>query len=227
MDKIICLDLDDTLIQTQECYYNTNNNLVTLLQKKKNLHREEILEKQSEIDISLISKKGFSPVRFPTSWVKTFKHFLNESYFCQEEIFNEAYKVFTNKIRLHNDAERFLNRIKESEFSVWIVTHGDLEIQNKRIKDINLDWVDKVIISRHKNIEMYEELKTDSHKPLVMIGNSVRHDIIPALEAGLEGIHIKRERVWQYDISNPNHSYRSFNSLDEIWNYITEEESLC
>lgn len=216
MEKIICLDLDDTLIQTQESYEAINNKLVELLQKSVSVARNEIIETQCKIDIDLIETEGFSTERFPTSWVETFKFFLSCNFFSEDVVYTEAKKIFSNEINLHEDAKRFLAKTRNKEQAVWIVTHGDFEVQNKRIRDANLQWVDRIIISEHKNLELYRNLKTQTSSELVMIGNSVRHDIIPAIEAGLKGIHIQRRNVWKYDISDFACDFPSYKSLDYI-----------
>lgn len=225
MEKIICLDLDDTLIQTQENYEKVNNRLVTLLQKEVSRPSKEIIERQCNIDINLIKTKGFSVDRFPFSWVQTFKYFLGSKLFSEDIIYKEAQKVFSNKINLHNDAKRFLEKIRNENQEVWIVTHGDISVQNKRIKDIELQWVDRIFISKHKNLELYQSLRSQTSSELIMIGNSVRHDIIPAIEAGLTGIHIQRQNVWKYDVEHSRHNFPSYNKLDDIWSHLFGEES--
>lgn len=223
MPKTICLDLDDTLIQTQENYEKVNNKLIVLLQQERFIPNKEIMNKQSEIDISLIKTQGFSTNRFPTSWVQTFAHFLGNDFNFQDIVYTEAGKIFSNKIDLHEDAKRFLKTVKEMDQEVWIVTHGDYDIQNKRIEDTELQWVDKIIISEHKNLALYQNLRAQSSSKLIMIGNSVRHDILPAIEAGLIGIHIQRQYVWKYDVVEPDNTFLSYKSLDNILNYIKEE----
>jgi putative hydrolase of the HAD superfamily len=225
MEKIICLDLDDTLIQTQENYEKINNRLVALLQNEVFIPSEEIIETHCKIDIDLIKTKGFSKDRFPTSWVQTFKYFLGSKVFSEDIVYQEAQKIFSNKINLHKDAKRFLKNIRSKNQEVWIVTHGDFSVQNKRIKDIDLQWVDRIVISEHKNLEFYQSLKSNTSSELIMIGNSVRHDIIPAIEAGFTGIHIQRQNVWKYDVDQSNHNFLSYNSLDYIWYQLFGEES--
>lgn len=216
MGKIICLDLDDTLIQTQESYEKINRNLIDLLQKNVSISSKEILEVQCNIDMDLIKTDGFSKDRFPTSWVKTFGFFLNQSLFSENHVYKEAHKIFSDKISLHEDAKRFLMKARNENCVVWIVTHGDVKVQNKRIEDAGLQWVDRIVISDHKNLELYQSLKGQTSQELIMIGNSVRHDILPAIEAGFKAIHIQREMVWKYDISNSKHRFPSFKSLDHL-----------
>ncbi|MEH7350813.1 HAD family hydrolase, partial [Gottfriedia acidiceleris] len=49
----------------------------------------------------------------------------------------------------------------------------------------------------------------------VMIGNSLRSDIVPALDAGMKAIHIIRDS-WFYDEIEHIHTIESIKSLVEI-----------
>jgi len=228
MKKIVCLDLDDTLIQTQESYEKVNERLVYLLQSKASISKEKILEILYEIDIEQIKTKGLSKDRFPNSWVETFKYFLGNQIFSEEAIYKEAANIFIEKIDLHSDAKHFLEKISQiNQFNVWIVTHGDYEVQTKRIHDINLQWVDDVVISEHKDLALYQHLKSKTQGEIIMIGNSIRHDILPAIEAGLTGIHIKREKEWKYDSIHSHYEFPSFETLDYVWSHLFKGEETC
>jgi putative hydrolase of the HAD superfamily len=221
MKKVVCLDLDDTLIQTQENYEKINNRLISLLQKEVAISRDEIMKVLNDIDIKSIRTKRFSKDRFPTSWVETFRYFLGDKRFSEESIYREAENIFRTTFELHSDAKSFLNKLSNNkQMSVWIVTHGDFEVQMKRINDVALGWVDRIVISEHKNFELYQKLKSEISDTPIMIGNSIRHDIIPAIQAGFIAIHIQRERVWDYDVCNSIYDFPSFGNLEEVWSYM-------
>ncbi|MFS0593985.1 HAD family hydrolase [Cytobacillus horneckiae] len=224
MKKIICLDLDDTLIQTQEAYFSINNNILKVITEETSFPVNDISNYQLNLDINMIETMGFSPERYPLSWVKTYHNFsLEKKSYVEKQIYSEAKQIFSKKIELHNDAHKFLNNLKENDVEVWIVTHGDYNVQNKRMDDIHLDWVTKKIISDHKNYELYKSIKKNYSAELYMIGNSIPHDIEPARQAGFKAIHINRNFSWKYDQYSKLSDFPSCKTLGDIWDLLKME----
>ncbi len=59
----------------------------------------------------------------------------------------------------------------------------------------------------------------------MMIGNSMRADVIPALEAGAWGVHVPSDHVWALDLhDDPADAtqFRRFGKLPEILPLIAE-----
>jgi putative hydrolase of the HAD superfamily len=78
--------------------------------------------------------------------------------------------------------------------------------------------VDRVVIVDHKTSEAFERVLANfavsAPSSVWMIGNSMRHDINPALENGANAIYIEMTNPWEFDVvppvSDAFHTVRSF-----------------
>ncbi len=85
-----------------------------------------------------------------------------------------------------------------------VVTRGDLFDQERKLHASGLiDFFDEIEIVSDKTKPVYERIFTrhgDGPARSMMIGNSMRADVTPALEAGAWGVHIPSEHVWTLDV---------------------------
>lgn len=228
MRKYIFFDLDDTLIITQPEYNNITNKTTELVKKLINsdlVSTDIILQKHKEIDFKNVSLYGLSKKRFPTSWVETYEVL---SKMVGKEIKSEdiqlvndtASQIFTNIIPLYEEAHSVLRTLKGLNYELYILTAGDNEIQNKRVDDAQIrGYFSDVYIVPSKNPEVMSEILSGKDKEsCIMIGNSLRSDIYPALSNGIKAIHLVRD-TWEYDqyeIDKNNRNYRAINNLSEV-----------
>src|SRR5690606_35016539 len=94
-----------------------------------------------------------------------------------------------------------------------------------KINDLALDryFEDRIYIRQMKNNEALDELLTafnfDRGRSW-MIGNSIRIDIVPALHAGINAIHVITPDEWSYNIINidvqAKGAFESVHSLQQI-----------
>jgi putative hydrolase of the HAD superfamily len=89
-------------------------------------------------------------------------------------------------------------------YKLLMVTRGDLFDQERKLAASGLAaHFDDVEIVSDKTAPVYTrifERHGDGPKRALMIGNSMRADIIPALEAGSWAIHVPSEHVWSLDL---------------------------
>ena len=220
--KNVYFDLDDTLIQTQEAYMDVNNKLSKIIEINTNYKKSDIINYMNQIDVSKIESMSFSPSRFCSSWVETFEKLMPVNSFSKNHVFDLANDVFHRKIPLHTDAKSILEIMKyeKPERTKFIIlTHGDKHIQTKRIEDLDLHTIfDDINIVDHKNEKVYKN-KTSEYKD-IMIGNSINHDILPALNASWQALHIERPLSWEYDGKLAERKFFSSKDLTLIWDYI-------
>ena len=85
-----------------------------------------------------------------------------------------------------------------------VFTKGELLTQENKLKRSGLlPFFDKIFIVTDKKEEDYEKLCDDlGIKPseLLMVGNSLRSDVLPALNIGSFAVHIPSEVMWQHEV---------------------------
>lgn len=219
----LIFDLDDTLIQTQAAFRHNVDLCANLVQQAlvEKVFINDIKEVFNKIDLELIKDMGFSKERYPYAWDSTLdllatRNNLEISSIVIDQLQSLAKTIFKVNIPLQNDTfiiEELSNH--KDVASMTILTLGEKDVQSKRVIDTGLvQHFDNVFITSKKDINTYLELNEKLSNP-VMIGNSLRSDIVPALDAGMKAIHIIRDS-WFYDEIEHNHKIESIKSLVEI-----------
>ena len=98
---------------------------------------------------------------------------------------------------------------------IVLVTKGDLLDQERKLAQSGLgDLFDTVEIVSDKSADVYARIfarHDTAHQ--MMVGNSVRSDVIPAIEAGAWGVHVPHELTWGYEHAVAPISHRRFREI--------------
>ncbi|RUX99845.1 HAD family hydrolase, partial [Mesorhizobium sp. M7A.F.Ca.US.005.03.2.1] len=85
-------------------------------------------------------------------------------------------------------------------FRLVLITKGDLFDQERKLAGSGLgDLFDAVEIVSDKNAATYSRLFNrhgDGPAKSMMVGNSLKSDVVPAIEAGGWGVHVPHELTW-------------------------------
>jgi putative hydrolase of the HAD superfamily len=226
---ILIFDMDDTLIPTQEVFNQTSllvaKTIIQYLSLK--LDIREIIEKMNQIDLENVKEMGFSPERYPTSWVQTFEWYANQypsptTKEQKNDIYQMAYSLYESVISPYSGTHETLSLLKELGYPLLLLTAGTVAIQEKRVLDANLiSFFNEVIIVPMKNPVILKELLNERRitpANAYMIGNSLKSDIYPALEVGMSAIHLERD-TWAFDdyqIDRTNKAFQVIHSIEEV-----------
>jgi putative hydrolase of the HAD superfamily len=221
-------DFDDTIVQTYAEFERTNQKAAEIIAKDiygevRNI--EKIKFFQRKLDIEMISSFGFVPKRYILGWMNTYEHFLLESGkaenpFIKEEIQKTAKDVYVRKYKNVPGALPILKQLKLEGYSSLILTAGIDHIQKRKVVESGaINYIDHVYVYPQKTPETLKEIiRRHPASDYVMIGNSLKSDIYPALTNNVWGFHFEQD-TWeadQYDIDKKNEKYVSLHSLRQI-----------
>ncbi len=234
MDKTFIFDYDDTLAEAHKYYEEVKDEFANWLIKKHKLKisfKEKILEHEVGIDKELVKRYGFSRIRFPTSFVLTYKEIckqigreydkkdLKEAYMIGDSVFDEKRYIEGG---LMDGVAETLEFLVEKEDKLILLTKGDQEIQEMKIRVTNCKkWFgNEIYIVPDKKEKRIYKIVGDKYKNEIwMVGNSIKSDINPALRAGISAIYIP-SKVWKYESDNnelpDNHNMIKFDRIIEI-----------
>lgn len=106
------------------------------------------------------------------------------------------------------------------DYRVLIVTKGDLLDQERKVAQSGLgDLVHGVEIVSHKTADAYRTIfARHGHGAdrAMMVGNSLKSDVIPALEAGAWGIHVPHGLTWALEHAEPPKNATRFRSISDL-----------
>lgn len=88
-------------------------------------------------------------------------------------------------------------------YQLLLITKGDLIAQEMKVHKSGLaDYFDGIEIVSEKDVATYDqifELYRVNPKEVIMIGNTLRSDIIPPLKLGAQAIHIPYQTSWHFE----------------------------
>jgi putative hydrolase of the HAD superfamily len=114
-----------------------------------------------------------------------------------------------------------------SKYRLVIATKGDLLDQERKLKKSGLaKYFHHIEIMSDKQSADYEKLIRHldiAPSEFMMIGNSLKSDILPVLELGGHGVHIPFHTTWAHEmVSHPveHVNFREIEHLDEILSFL-------
>jgi putative hydrolase of the HAD superfamily len=99
-----------------------------------------------------------------------------------------------------------------------LITKGDLLDQERKLAQSGLgDHFDAVEIVSHKTADTYAKIfaRHDTAR-CMMVGNSLKSDVIPALEVGAWGIYIPHDLTWALEHAEDPTDHPRFHRLDDL-----------
>lgn len=102
-----------------------------------------------------------------------------------------------------------------------LITKGDLLDQERKLAQSGLgDYFTGVEIVSEKTPAVYQRIFARGNtRRSMMVGNSLKSDVIPALEAGGWGVHVPHDLTWELEHAEPptgHPRYHSLQTLDEL-----------
>ncbi|NQU88666.1 MAG: HAD family hydrolase [Mariniphaga sp.] len=221
--KVIGFDADDTLWVNEPYYRETEDSFYELINEYGD--KESIIQKLLEVEVSNIELYGFGTKAFMLSLIET-ALFVSDYRISQQKI-GEIIKLGQVQIERVNeilpDVEKVLSELSK-KYRLIIASKGDLLDQERKLKNSGLlQYFHHIEIMSDKKMENYKQLLAHldiQHHEFLMIGNSMKSDIIPIIELGGSAIHIPFHTTWIYEeikFGNLPHSrFKKVKSISDI-----------
>ena len=107
-----------------------------------------------------------------------------------------------------------------AEFKVLVITKGDLLDQERKVAQSGLgDLFHGVEIVSDKTPEVYRRIFArhgTGASQAMMVGNSLKSDVLPAIAAGGWGVHVPHGITWALEHAEPPQAEPRFHSLPSL-----------
>src|SRR5690606_3572141 len=107
-----------------------------------------------------------------------------------------------------------------ADYRLIVVTKGDLLDQERKVAQSGLgDLFAAVEIVSEKTERTYREVFArhgDGPDRAMMVGNSLKSDVLPALAAGAWAVHVPHEMTWALEHEEPPAGLSRFHSLPHL-----------
>jgi putative hydrolase of the HAD superfamily len=200
--KVIGFDADDTLWMNETLYRETERNFCELLSKYKS--PEEINRQLFQVEIGNLDLYGYGSKAFTLSLVETAIIVSDGRLTASEtgKILELGKAQISEKNPLLEGVHEVL-RILASRYRLIVATKGDLLDQERKLKNSGIaGYFHHIEIMSDKKEENYLRLLEHLDvKPqeFLMIGNSLKSDILPVIGLGGFAIHIPYRITWQHE----------------------------
>ena len=200
--KVIAFDADDTLWVNETYFREAEHQFAKLLSK---------YETENKIDQELFKKEienlkmyGYGIKGFILSMIECALELSNYQINQKtiEAILNIGKEMLEKPIDLLDGVEEVLKKIG-GKFKLIVATKGDLLDQERKLEKSNLlKYFHHIEVMSDKKVKDYRKLiKHLDIQPseLLMIGNSLKSDVLPLLEIGASAIHIPFHTTWAHE----------------------------
>ncbi|HVW95777.1 MAG TPA: HAD family hydrolase [Mucilaginibacter sp.] len=224
--KVIAFDADDTLWVNEPYFRNTEEKFYELLGEFSSQHELERELLKTEIDNLILY--GYGIKGFVLSMIETALKVSDTTLRADitNRILDLGKQMLNQPIELLEGVEEVLKTLKE-KYRLVVVTKGDLLDQERKLKKSDLShYFHHIEIMSEKDEANYTKLINHldiQPEELLMVGNSLKSDILPVLKIGAYGVHVPYHITWaheQIEHSIEDEHFKSVTSIKEILQFL-------
>jgi putative hydrolase of the HAD superfamily len=202
MIDVIAFDADDTLWHNERLFAKTHGKFKQLLAHY--CDPQKVQEQLDETEQRNLRYFGYGIKGFTLSMVETAIELTDGRIRGREiqEIITFAKEMLTTPIQLFDHVESVLATLVES-YLLMLITKGDLLDQETKLARSGLAaYFTHIEIISEKTQASYNAILTKHNiapKRFLMVGNSLRSDILPVLEIGGHAVYIPYHLTWVHE----------------------------
>ena len=202
MLRLIAFDADDTLWHNETYYVQATARLKALLSSYQS--PELVEQKLNETEFHNVPRYGFGIKSFTLSMVETAIGISSGTVSGKEikEIIELGQEMLLAPVSLFDHAGETLAELAVNHELV-LITKGDLLEQENKVERSGLaGYFCAIEILREKNAASYQKVLDRYGIPapqFLMVGNSLKSDILPVLEIGAQAVYIPYQHTWVYE----------------------------
>lgn len=215
----IAFDADDTLWHNERFFRSTQSRFAALL--RDHAGEDYLRERLLAAERRNLGRYGFGVKGFVLSMIETAIEVSAARVPASAigEIMEMGREMLAHPIELLPGVERAVEALA-GEARLMLVTKGDLLDQERKLAQSGLgEMFEAVEIVSDKTASVYAAIFA-RHGVVpdraVMVGNSLKSDVIPVLEAGGWGVHVPFETTWELEQAEAPLAHPRFRQLDSL-----------
>jgi putative hydrolase of the HAD superfamily len=220
MVKWIAFDADDTLWHNETLYHEIQDRFLDLLSRYHS--REWVEQALYETEMRNLQHFGYGIKGFTLSMIETAIELTEGRIEGREvgQILGFGKEMLQAEVQVLDGVEDTLRQLSGA-YRLMLITKGDLLDQELKLTRSGLrEYFPIVEIVSHKDREAYAGiLERRGIRPdeFVMVGNSLRSDILPVIELGGRAVYIPYALTWAHEqTEEPAPGANGYYKLEEI-----------
>ncbi|MBW8244578.1 HAD hydrolase-like protein [Muricauda oceani] len=224
--KTIGFDADDTLWVNETYFRDTEEKFAELLEgyeTKNKIDQELFKMEMANLDIYGYGIKGFM-----LSMIESALDLSNNKV-PQEtiaQILELGKNMISHPVELLDGVEEVLSKLM-GKYRLIVLTKGDLLDQERKLEKSGLSqYFHHVEVLSDKKESNYrnllEHLKIDVNE-FLMIGNSLKSDVLPILNIGAQAVHVPFHTTWAHEMVSEDemqNNHLKLNGLKDVLKYL-------
>ena len=218
--KVISFDADDTLWQNENLFRQTESDFCKLMAPYGT--QKKALKVLWDMEVKNIPCYGYGIKAFVLDMLEAGLKISKGKMTAEEtkSLINLGKKLIESPIILFEGAENTLKKLSK-KYKIIVTTKGDLlEQENKVYRSGLTKYLHHIEVMSEKNKSSYARLLKELNiKPqeFLMVGNSVKSDILPVLALGAKAAFIPSQFTWFYEDGDAGKiTSKNFIKLDKI-----------
>ncbi|WP_294330776.1 HAD family hydrolase [uncultured Chryseobacterium sp.] len=222
----IAFDADDTLWMNEPYFQEAENKFCGLLEDY--LPQHSVAQELFKTEMQNLPLYGYGIKGFMLCMVETVCRISNST--ASMELISKTIEIGRELLMKPVELLEGVTETLESltvKYRLVVATKGDLLDQERKLKKSGLqDYFHHIeIMSDKKESDYRKLLKHLDCKPeqFLMLGNSIKSDILPVLEIGGSAAYIPYHVTWtheQHDLQIEHENFLEFKNINEILNYL-------
>ncbi|MDA9089404.1 HAD hydrolase-like protein [Maribacter arcticus] len=224
--NVIGFDADDTLWVNETYFRDTENKFADLLEKYET--KNKIDQELFRTEIKNLDLYGYGIKGFMLSMIECALDLSNNEVSSKTigALLDLGKEMISQPVELLNGVEEVLRSLKD-KYRLIVLTKGDLLDQERKLERSGLsEYFHHVEVLSDKKEKNYSDLLEHlqiAPSEFLMIGNSLKSDVLPLVEIGARAIHVPFHTTWEHEeVKDPieNNGYMTISILTDILEYV-------
>src|SRR5437879_7033049 len=200
--RVVGFDGDDTLWHSETRFSVTQAEFRVLL--KRHVPDADVDARLSEMEMKNLSIYGYGVKSFTLSMLETAIELTQGRIQASdlEVVLGWGKRMLMEPTKLIDGVEETLRAVS-ARYDLLLITKGDLFDQESKLARSGLGELFLGVESlSEKNVETYSRIfqrRGINAADFVMVGNSLRSDVVPVVSLGGHAVHIPYEVTWQHE----------------------------
>ncbi|MEQ9168069.1 MAG: HAD family hydrolase [Fulvivirga sp.] len=225
--KVVAFDADDTLWVNENYFREAEGEFVKLMSIYGS--EEDTMKVLFEIEMQNLGIYGFGIKGFMLAMTEAAGRISKGKVTSTEidKILDLGKAMLNKPVELLDKVEDILKKVQQ-KYKVILATKGDLLDQQRKLEKSGLEkYFHHIEVMSDKKVKDYQKLiKHLDIRPeeFLMVGNSLKSDILPVIEIGGKAIYVPYEITWLHEQAAPedqhNDKYVEVAKLHKVLEHI-------
>ncbi len=224
--RVIGFDADDTLWVNETYFREAEEEFASLLEHYET--KNKIDQELFRTEIGNLDLYGYGIKSFTLSMIESALDISNNqvSQTTLSKILNLGKKMIAHPVELLDDVEEVL-RVLSDKYRLIVLTKGDLLDQERKLDRSGLsEYFHHVEVLSDKKELNYKNLLEHlgiSTEEFLMVGNSLKSDVLPILALGAQAVHVPFHTTWAHEEVDPSsheNNHLTLSGIRELLKYL-------